>query len=88
MGDSLDYRTYCGQHGISTIDYFIASEDLFHVFSFVNTFPPSELSDHNAIWTGLNIKYFSFYTNESLDTNCHAFSAKYLIGDASKQKVP
>ena len=51
MGASLDYRTYCGQRGSSTIDYFIASEDLFHVFSFVNTFPPSELSDHSAIWT-------------------------------------
>ena len=86
MGDSLGYLTYCGPGGSSTIDYFIASEDLSHVFSFVNTLPPSELSDHSVIWTGLNIKYLSFYTNEPGDTNCHTLSGKYLIDDASKQK--
>ena len=32
------------------------------------------------------IKYLSYYTNESVDTNCHALSGKYLVGDASKQK--
>ena len=63
MGDSLGYRTYYGPRGSRTVDYFIASEDLFHVFSFVNTLPPSELSGHSVIWTGLNIKYLSYYTN-------------------------
>ena len=86
MGDTLGYHTYYGTRGSSTTDYFIASEDLFHVFSFVNTLPSSELFDHSVIWTGLNIKYLSFYTNESVDTNCHALSGKYLIDDASKQK--
>ena len=86
VGDSLGYHTYYGPRGSSAIDYFTVSEDLFYVFSFVNILPPSELSDHSVIWSGLNIGCLATCSTEADDTNCHMLPGKYLIDEASKQK--
>ena len=49
MGDSLGSYTYYSSQGKSCIDYVISSENIVHMFNFINVLPPNELSDHCII---------------------------------------
>jgi len=57
MGDSLGSYTYYSSQGKSCIDYVISSENIVHMFNFINVLPPNELSDHCIIWFSLNCQF-------------------------------
>ena len=53
MGDSLGNFTYYSSQGKSCIGYVISSENIEHMFNFINV-PPTELSDHCIVWFSFN----------------------------------
>ena len=57
MGDSLGNFTYYSSQGKSCIDYVISSENIVHMFNFINVLPQTELSDHCIVWFSFNCQY-------------------------------
>ena len=58
MGDSLGNFTYYSSQGKSCIDYVISSENIVHMFNFINVLPPNELSDHCIVWCSINCQNY------------------------------
>lgn len=53
LGDSLGYFTFFNNNGKSTVDYVLASQELFYMINSFQVKPPSDLSDHCLITANL-----------------------------------
>lgn len=64
LGDSLGYFTFYNKNGQSTVDYMIASSELYYRINNFTVSPPSYLSDHCLISTYL---HFLLNDNSNID---------------------
>jgi hypothetical protein len=84
-GDSLTYNTCYSSRGSSSVDYFLASEDIFHDFIFLHVFQPNELSDHNVLWAGLqNICNYNL-NSENTECNYEILPGKFSLETGSRE---
>jgi hypothetical protein len=57
IGDSLGYYTFFNNNGKSTVDYALASQELFYDLKNFQVHPPTEISDHCLISFDLSCYY-------------------------------
>ena len=75
----IDFR------GSSRVDYFLASEDIFHDFIFVHVFHPNKLSDHSVLWAGLqNICNYNL-KSENTECNYEIIPGKFSLETGSRE---
>lgn len=78
------WRTYSST-GSSSVDYFLASEDIFHDFIFLHVFQPNELSDHSVLWAGLqNICNYNL-NSENTECNYEISPGKFSLETGSRE---
>ena len=56
LGDSLGYFTFFNSNGCSTVDYMLASNEIFHQTEYFSVSSPSELSYHSLIHVSIRMK--------------------------------
>ena len=84
-GDSLRYNNYYSPRGCSSVDNFLAPEDIFHDFIFLHVFQPNELSDHIVLWVALqNICNYNL-NSENTECNYEILPGKFSLETGSRE---
>lgn len=83
LGDSQGYFTFFNTNGSSTVDYILASSQLYHKVEHFNVLPPTEISDHCLITANIHMN-IDVLCNEKYKT-CF-LKGKYLWSSICKNK--
>ncbi|KAK3102147.1 hypothetical protein FSP39_009168 [Pinctada imbricata] len=85
LGDSQGYYTFSNQNGSSTVDYMLASNNIYNSILYFNVLPPNEISDHCIITTGIQTHMDRQNSIHTVYENVHKLKGRFEWSDNCKE---